>query len=173
MIASTHPLLELCAPPLRIVCAVLGRRPVGHRHAAAAQQLALQVDVFVQEALSQVAEFVPLCPEVAIGMGIPRESIRLVEDDDGEIKLLGTRSKQEWTAPMQRYAHEIAQWLEEQDICGFIFSKNSPSCGLFRVKIYNPKGSPSRRDGRGLFSEIITQHHPLLPVEEGGRGSSG
>lgn len=126
-------------------------------------------NVFVQEALSQVAEFVPLCPEVAIGMGIPRESIRLVEDDDGELKLLGTRSKQEWTAPMQRYAHEIAQWLEEQDICGFIFTKNSPSCGLFRVKIYNPKGSPSRRDGRGLFSEIITQHHPLLPVEEGGR----
>jgi uncharacterized protein YbgA (DUF1722 family) len=68
---------------------------------------------------------------------------------------------------LQDYARERVPQLH--DLCGYIFIKNSPSCGLFRVKVYRDNGMPHEAPGRGVFAEALTRAYPLLPVEEDGR----
>ena len=111
-------------------------------------------------------EFVPFCPEVAIGMGTPRPTIRLVGNVDAP-RALGSRDDGlDVTAPLQEYSAQRAQRME--GLSGFVFKKDSPSCGMERVKVYNDKGMP-QRDGVGIFAREVQQANPLLPVEEEGR----
>jgi len=65
-------------------------------------------------------------------------------------------------------ARKVAE-LEEEDLCGFIFKKDSPSSGLHRVKVYHPSGQSSRKVGRGLFAAAVAERFPRLPMEEEGR----
>lgn len=122
---------------------------------------------FMTDVLGEYFEWLPICPEVDIGMGIPREPIRLL--DDGErIRLVGVRSEHDWTDAMNEYAETRVAGLVAKDIDGFILKKSSPSCGMERVKVYNDKGMP-RHDGIGAFARVLMERMPTLPVEEEGR----
>lgn len=125
-------------------------------------------DRFVTGTLSQFVEFVPVCPEVEVGMGIPRETVRLVQGEDGSPRMVATRSETDHTTKMRRYAKKRVRELEPLALCGYILKKGSPSCGMERVKVYNPGGMPEK-NGRGLFAEALLERYPDLPVEEEGR----
>ena len=121
---------------------------------------------FITDALADHFEFVAFCPEVAIGMGTPRQPIRLVGDDRNP-QAVGVKSPElNVSQPLRSYGKKVAGDIH--DLCGFIFKKDSPSCGMERVKVYNDKGMPER-SGTGLFAREIIKAHPLLPVEEEGR----
>ncbi|AHL35889.1 hypothetical protein CD58_24780 [Pseudomonas brassicacearum] len=112
-------------------------------------------------------DFVPVCPEVAIGLGIPREPIRLV-GDPAHPKALGTVDRDlDVTRPLADYGQQMAQELD--DLCGYIFMQKSPSCGLERVKVYDHNGMPQDGGGRGIYAQAFCERHPDLPVEEDGR----
>ena len=121
---------------------------------------------FITDALVDHFDFVAFCPEVAIGMGTPRQPIRLVGDDRNP-QAVGVKTSQlDVSQPLRNYGKKVAG--DTTDLCGFIFKKDSPSCGMERVKVYNDKGMPER-SGTGLFAREIIEAHPLLPVEEEGR----
>jgi len=121
---------------------------------------------FLTDALADCFELVAFCPEVAIGMGIPRQPIRLTGDPENP-EAVGVKDRQlNVTQPLRDYSRQVAGTLD--GLCGFIFKKDSPSCGMTRVKVYNDKGM-AERTGTGLFAREIMQADPLLPVEEEGR----
>lgn len=124
-------------------------------------------DDFVVDTLARYVTYVPVCPEVELGMGTPREPIRL-EKESGEIRLRGVRSRIDHTEPMLRYADARLDALEREDLAGYILKKDSPSCGMERVKVIGRGGVPTR-DGQGLFAERLMKRFPLLPIEEEGR----
>lgn len=124
-------------------------------------------DRFIIETLGQFVEFVPVCPEVECGLGIPRESMHL-EGDPESPRLVTTRTKIDHTERMVTWARTRVKELEAEGLCGFIFKSRSPSSGMERVKIYNEKGMATK-NGVGMFAKIFMDHFPLLPVEEDGR----
>ncbi|WP_162863828.1 YbgA family protein, partial [Pseudomonas viridiflava] len=118
-------------------------------------------------ALSQYFDFVQACPEVAIGMGIPREPIRLVGDAENP-RALGTVNRElDVTEALADYGTQMAEELG--DLCGYIFMQKSPSCGLERVKVYRENGAPVDGGGTGIYAKAFCERHPNLPVEEDGR----
>ncbi|WP_455233852.1 YbgA family protein [Thiogranum longum] len=121
---------------------------------------------FILDMLGQHFEFVPFCPEVAIGLGTPRDTIRLVGREDSP-RAVGSRNPDlDVTDALRDYSRKTAQELD--GLCGFILKKDSPSCGMERVRIYNDKSMP-HRNGVGLFAREVIKANPLLPVEEEGR----
>ena len=124
-------------------------------------------DRFVTETIGNFVEFVPVCPEVECGLGIPRESMHLEGNPDSP-RLITTRTKVDHTERMTTWARKRVQELEQEELCGFIFKSRSPSSGMERVRVYNEKGMPVKK-GVGLFARIFMDHLPLLPVEEDGR----
>ncbi|MGA7878113.1 MAG: DUF523 and DUF1722 domain-containing protein [Desulfoferrobacter sp.] len=126
-----------------------------------------KLDRFLKDTLGQYVQYVPVCPEVECGLGIPRESMHL-EGDPGAPRLITTRTRRDMTDQMQNWAQQRVRELERENLCGFIFKSNSPSSGMERVKISDDKGMP-RKIGIGIFAGIFMQHFPLLPVEEEGR----
>jgi uncharacterized protein YbgA (DUF1722 family)/uncharacterized protein YbbK (DUF523 family) len=123
---------------------------------------------FLTGTLGDFVEFVAVCPEVDIGLGIPRESLRLVRDDSGAVRMVANKSGADLTDTMSTYAERRAAALERGDLSGYVLKKDSPSCGMERVRIYGGSGMPMR-DGRGLFAEALIRRLPNLPVEEEGR----
>lgn len=126
-----------------------------------------QLDRFLRDTLSDYVDWVPVCPEVELGLPIPRETLRLVERDDGP-HLVFSKSGQDITERMQTWARERVKTLENEDLCGFVFKAKSPSSGMERVKLYDRNGVPSKQ-GVGVFAQVFMEHFPLLPVEEDGR----
>jgi len=124
-------------------------------------------DRYLTGLLADFFEFVPVCPEVEIGLGIPRETIRL-ERAGASVRLVAPKSGTNLTRRMRTYAKKKAGELTSEDLSGFILKKDSPSCGLLRVRVYDENGVPSR-SGRGVFAEELCSKHPQLPVEEEGR----
>ena len=121
---------------------------------------------FITNTLAEHFGFVGFCPEVAIGMGTPRQPIRLTGDASNP-EAVGVKTPElDVTQPLRSYGKKVAGDINE--LCGFIFKKDSPSCGMERVKVYNDKGM-AERSGTGLFAREIMKAHPLLPVEEEGR----
>ncbi|WP_095059997.1 DUF523 and DUF1722 domain-containing protein [Pseudomonas sp. Irchel s3f7] len=117
--------------------------------------------------LAEYFEFVPVCPEVAIGLGIPRQPIRLVGDAT-QPQAVGTLDHTfNVTQPLADYGQKMAGELS--DVCGYIFMQKSPSCGLERVKVYHANGAPLDGGGRGIYAQAFCLQHPDLPVEEDGR----
>jgi uncharacterized protein YbgA (DUF1722 family)/uncharacterized protein YbbK (DUF523 family) len=123
---------------------------------------------FLTGTLRDFVEFVAVCPEVDIGLGIPRESLRLVRDDSGAVRMIANKSGADVTDAMSAYAERRAAALERDDLSGYVLKKDSPSCGMERVRICGRAGMPVR-DGRGLFAEALIRRLPNLPVEEEGR----
>ena len=122
---------------------------------------------YVTDIFSEFFQFVPVCPEVECGMPIPRESMRLVGDPKNP-RLLTTKTKIDHTNQMTQWAKSRVKELEREELCGYIFKKDSPSSGLFRVKVYTEKGMPHKVD-IGVWARAFTEHFPLIPVEEEGR----
>ncbi|MFI5028840.1 MAG: YbgA family protein [Solirubrobacterales bacterium] len=123
-------------------------------------------DEFVTDQLSRYATFVPVCPEVEIGLGTPRESLRLVQAPSGN-RLVALKSGADHTVEMRAFASRRLKELEGLDLCGYILKKDSPSCGMERVRLYS--GEAASRTGRGLFAGALLDRWPALPVEEEGR----
>ena len=119
------------------------------------------------DSLSRYFEFVPECPEMGIGMGVPRKPIRLVGNIDSPRAVAVDDNSLDYTEALTAFGHSKAE--EHDDLSGYIFMKNSPSCGVFRVKVYQENGYPSPSPGRGLYAQAFIDKHPLLPVEESGR----
>jgi uncharacterized protein YbgA (DUF1722 family)/uncharacterized protein YbbK (DUF523 family) len=129
-----------------------------------------KLDRFIRDTLGEYVEFVTVCPEVDIGLGVPRETLRLVRGKGTQPLLIAPKSGKAHTTKMLTYARAKVVELGKLDLCGFIVQKGSPSCGMERVKIYPAKeGGTPTRDGRGLFAQVLMEKLPLLPVEEDGR----
>ena len=126
-----------------------------------------KLDRFLKDTLGQYVEYVPICPEVECGLGIPRESMHL-EGEPESPRLITTRTRQDMTQRMVYWARKRVVQLERKDLCGFIFKSDSPSSGMERVKIYNENKMPVKK-GVGIFAGIFMENFPLLPVEDEGR----
>jgi uncharacterized protein YbgA (DUF1722 family)/uncharacterized protein YbbK (DUF523 family) len=149
---------------------------------------------FLTDTLAAYADYLPLCPEAAIGLGIPRPPIHLV-GDAARPRALGVKDPSlDVTEPLRQYALDTLNILES--VSGYIFKKNSPSCGLRHVKVnaaeggrdsplgdkvnaaeggregtlgYKVNAAPKRhaqRKGTGIFAQAIQNALPLLPIEE-------
>ena len=124
-------------------------------------------DRFITDTLGQYVEFLPVCPEVECGLGVPREAMRLV-GDPASPRLVTTHTKRDQTERMVQWARHRVRALEGEGLCGFIFKSGSPSSGMERVRVYTESGMPSLT-GVGIFARIFMDHFPLIPVEEEGR----
>ena len=118
--------------------------------------------------LQGLFEYVSFCPEVGIGMSVPRPPIRLVGSPT-EYRVVGVKDPSlDVTDPLRQFARDSVPAIRELD--GYVFMHNSPSCGLFRVKVYSDKPDvPGRREARGAFAAGVLEALPNLPVEEAGR----
>jgi uncharacterized protein YbgA (DUF1722 family)/uncharacterized protein YbbK (DUF523 family) len=123
-------------------------------------------DRYITEILGNYFSFVPVCPEVESGMPVPREAMRL-EGEPEAPRLVTHATGRDLTEQMLAYCRQKTVELESADLCGFVFKKDSPSSGLWRVKVHN-HGMPTK-SGSGLFAAAVVRQFPLLPVEEEGR----
>ncbi len=124
-------------------------------------------DRFITDTLGQYVEFVPVCPEVECGLGVPREPMRLVGDPSAP-RLLTLHTKKDLTESLLGWAAKRVEELARENLDGFIFKAKSPSSGMARVKVYNERGAPAGT-GVGLFARVFKARFPLLPVEDEGR----
>ncbi len=128
----------------------------GHKH-----------DHYITDTLGRFFSFLPVCPEVGCGMSTPREAMRL-EGDPAKPRLMTRQTRIDKTDQMLAFCASKTEELAGEDLCGFIFKKDSPSSGLYRVKVYDEKGMP-KKNGSGLFATAVARRFPLLPMEEEGR----
>jgi uncharacterized protein YbgA (DUF1722 family)/uncharacterized protein YbbK (DUF523 family) len=126
-----------------------------------------QKDAYITGVLARHFTWVPVCPEIEVGMGVPREPVRLTGDAAAP-RMVGVASGADHTERMNDFARRRVQDLARRGLSGYILKRASPSCGLERVKVYDPHGVPARA-GAGLFARALTEALPLLPVEEEGR----
>lgn len=125
-------------------------------------------DPFLTDTLGRFVEWVPVCPEVELGLGVPRPTLRL-QNQAGGIRLVVPTTGEDLTERMQRWSHRRAADLAKEQLSGFVVKKDSPSCGLYRVKVYSAQGGMPARSGTGLFTAMLRRHFPYLPIEEEGR----
>lgn len=128
-------------------------------------------DAYITDVLGRHFEWVPVCPEIEVGMGVPREAVRLTGSVDHPA-MVGVKSGSDWTAKVAEYSARRVRELERLDLSGFIFKSGSPSCGMERVRIYSPGGMPVKA-GRGIFARAFLEGLPLIPVEDEGRLCDG
>lgn len=126
-----------------------------------------KLDRFLTDTLGQYVGYVPVCPEVECGLGVPRESMHLEGDPDSP-RLVTIRTNRDMTDRMARWAQKRVAELENENLSGFIFKSNSPSSGMERVRVYSEKGMLVKK-GVGIFARIFMDHFPLLPGEDEGR----
>ena len=124
-----------------------------------------RLDAYITGTLGEYFEFHPFCPEMGIGLGAPRPTLHLVKIDHA-VRCIGIKNP-DWdvTEPLRSYAKQ--QETLHANLCGYILKKNSPSCGMERVKVYTD--NHPRADGVGIYAEEMMRLNPLLPVEEEGR----
>lgn len=125
----------------------------GHKH-----------DRYLTEVLGKVFTFVPVCPEIETGMGVPRETIDLHGTVDTP-RLVGNETGVDHTSKMNRYVARRVQQRDLANICGFILKSKSPTCGLQKVRLYGSSGRVSYR-ARGLFAMALSRRYPSLPMIE-------
>jgi len=127
-------------------------------------------DSYITGTLSEYFDFQPICPEVGIGLGTPRPTIHLVKIEN-EVHCVGIKDPEmDVTERLRNYAEHQKELLD--GLCGYILKKDSPSCGMERVKVY--VGAQPHKDGVGIYAREMMKNHPLLPVEEEGRlGDAG
>lgn len=124
-------------------------------------------DDFLVATVGPFVEWVPVCPEQELGMGVPRPPVRLQAAADGP-RMVDPKSGRDHTAAMRRWAAARARALAGADLDGYVLKKDSPSCGMERVRVHGPHGMPERK-GVGLYAAALMERLPLLPVEEEGR----
>ncbi|MDA0632123.1 DUF523 and DUF1722 domain-containing protein [Nonomuraea sp. MCN248] len=119
---------------------------------------------YLTDDLKPFVDWVPICPEMEIGLGTPRESMRL-EQSPGGPRLMTRTSRRDLTPAMTALAAERSARL---DVDGYVFKAKSPSCGIHGIPLYAGSTALSRQH-RGLFADAVIEAHPLLPVEDEGR----
>ncbi|MDD9174100.1 DUF1722 domain-containing protein [Aliivibrio finisterrensis] len=128
----------------------------GHKH-----------NKFVEKVLSPYFNYIPICPEVGSGMSVPRPTIRLISNEE-RIALVDSKdSTLDYTDSMLNFAKQTANHLKTAELCGYIVCANSPSCGMERVKVYSKNNAT--KNGVGLYTGVLMEQMPWLPVEEDGR----
>jgi uncharacterized protein YbgA (DUF1722 family)/uncharacterized protein YbbK (DUF523 family) len=123
-------------------------------------------DTFLTQILDPYVEWVRVCPEVEVGMGVPRETLRLVRVN-GDTRMMTTRTGVDHTDSMRAWAEKRTKDLAAMDLRGYVLKKDSPSCGMERVKVYGDGGGA--RVGVGTYAEVLKRRFPSLPIEEEGR----
>jgi uncharacterized protein YbgA (DUF1722 family)/uncharacterized protein YbbK (DUF523 family) len=122
---------------------------------------------YLTDVLSEYFDYRPVCPEVAIGLGIPRKPIRLIVTD-GRERIRGVENPDlDVTDALVAEAESAASRM--QDICGYLFMQNSPSCGVYGLKRYGENGYSIDSKGRGAYAKRLMELMPSIPVEEAGR----
>jgi uncharacterized protein YbgA (DUF1722 family)/uncharacterized protein YbbK (DUF523 family) len=124
-------------------------------------------DRYLTDTLGTFFEWVPVCPEVEMGLGTPRETLRLIGEPAAP-RLVFAKSRTEITDGMQAWAEARLGQLARLDLRGYILKSDSPSCGMERVRVYRDNGIPAK-DGVGIFARALLERFPLLPIEEEGR----
>lgn len=124
-------------------------------------------DSFLADVLGRYVEWVPVCPEVEAGLGTPREAMRLI-GNPRDPRLVTITSEKDHTRALEAMTEKRIEELKELDLSGYVFKKDSPSCGVERVRIYNGH-EMTNRNGVGLFARAFMKQFPLVPVEEEGR----
>ena len=123
---------------------------------------------FVMDELAQWVTFSPVCPEMAMGLPVPRPALRLVQTTSGEIRMRFSQAPNEDVT--QKIDDFTAAYLPRvAELAGFIVCAKSPSCGMERVRLYDEKGGRGRKEGVGRFTGALLAAYPWLPVEEDGR----
>ncbi|HXH82619.1 MAG TPA: DUF523 domain-containing protein [Candidatus Tectomicrobia bacterium] len=129
-------------------------------------------DAFLVDVLGPHVEWVPVCPEVELGLGVPRPTLRL-EGRPTAPRLVREATGEDLTVAMRRYAAARVRELARLGLDGYVFKRGSPSCGLFDVPVHGTDADSTApaapAHGRGLFAAALTAALPLLPVEEEGR----
>ena len=118
-------------------------------------------DPIVRSLLGRFAEWVPVCPELEAGLGVPRPPMRLVREGE-KVRLVEVASGRDHTRALERWTAARVRSLRALDLCGYVLKKDSPSCGTRRVKLY-VRGR-TRRSGVGLFARGLRDAFPDLPV---------
>ena len=128
-------------------------------------------DPFLCDELGPLVEWVSVCPEVEVGMGVPREPVRLVAAKRGTGPRMLGLSGADWTSRMNRFSAVRVRALAQEDLSGFVLKAKSPSCGVASVKIYDDAGArtASRARASGLFATALAAEFPNLPIEAEGR----
>ena len=127
-----------------------------------------KLDNYISGTLGKWFDYVPVCPEFELGLGVPREAMRL-EGDPENPRLVTHKTGRDLTDSMLAWCNGRVKELEQENLCGFIFKSKSPSSGMERIKVYPRGGGNSVNKGRGLFANAFMKHFPLLPVEDEGR----
>ncbi|MCA2018928.1 DUF523 and DUF1722 domain-containing protein [Vibrio tritonius] len=122
---------------------------------------------FVSKELGQFVRYVPVCPEVGMGMPVPRPTIRLAYSGDAIALVETKKPSNDHTEAMLAYSHKKVNKLMEQPLCGYVVCAKSPTCGMERVKVY--RENSAEKDGVGLYTQVLKQQMPWLPIEEDGR----
>jgi uncharacterized protein YbgA (DUF1722 family)/uncharacterized protein YbbK (DUF523 family) len=122
---------------------------------------------FVVDILGLWFEWIPVCPEMEIGMGAPRPTIRLVDDGD-QTRLVAPKTGEDFTRRMSAYSKKRVRELAALDLDGYVLKKGSPSCGIERLPVFGDKGV-LRRDGVGVYADTLMRLWPHLPIEDEGR----
>ena len=125
-------------------------------------------DQYVRDVLGSYFDYVSICPEVDLGMGVPRETVALYGTLENP-KMITKRSKTDWTKKMNHYTKDRIHELTKENLCGYVFKSKSPSCGIGKVPIYSEFGSSRMRHGSGMFASSFVKVFPLVPVEDEGR----
>ncbi len=145
------------APRVGVSRCLLGERvrwDAGHRR-----------DSFVVEELGRRVELVAVCPELEIGLGVPREPIELRRSPEGEIRLVTREGGEDLTHRMDRWALARVEQLRSLGLCGYVLKAGSPSCGWVGVEVRRADGG-TRAEGQGRFARALARGWPELPVEE-------
>jgi uncharacterized protein YbbK (DUF523 family)/uncharacterized protein YbgA (DUF1722 family) len=123
---------------------------------------------FLLNALGAHFTWHPVCPEVELGMGVPREPIRLEFDpaNPDSPRLRGSQSRRDWTEKMHAYTEQRLNQLQEESLCGYILKKGSPSCGIHGIRIHGSDKEGKDHSGRGMFASGLMKRFPLLPVAD-------
>ena len=124
-------------------------------------------DNYLTDLLGRYVEWVPVCPEVEAGLGTPRDAMRLV-GDPLHPRLVTIESGIDHTKALEKMSVQRIRELKRLDLSGYVFKKNSPSCGIEQVRIYDERGK-QRGNGIGLFARSFIEQFPLIPVEDEGR----
>jgi uncharacterized protein YbgA (DUF1722 family)/uncharacterized protein YbbK (DUF523 family) len=124
-------------------------------------------DAFLTDVLGPQVEWVSVCPEVDVGMGTPREPLRLLRDGEA-VRMMTVRTGVDYTESMNTWARQRVEELARENLAGYVLKSKSPSCGMERVTVFDANGTAAPA-GRGLFADVLLQRFPALPVEEEGR----
>ncbi|MFH1132560.1 MAG: DUF523 domain-containing protein [Pseudomonadota bacterium] len=108
--------------------------------------------------------WIPVCPEVELGLGTPRSRIRLEKVQDS-VRLVMPATGEDLTDAMENYARRRVSELRAENICGFVFKSSSPSCGMRRVPIYSGELAHNE-EGAGAFVRVLIEQWANLPIEE-------